>query len=100
MLNKANLYTVLPSFKYKRTYKLAKKRGLDMDLLDWCIDQLSKDTPLPENWRDHQLKGNLKRFRECHIGGSGDWLLVYEKREGEMILFESTNIVKREFSGF
>jgi addiction module RelE/StbE family toxin len=53
-----------------------------MDLLDWCIDQLTKDTPLPENWRDHQLKGNLMRFRECHIGGSGDWLFLYKKREG------------------
>ena len=33
------------------------------------------------------LKGNMKRFRECHIGGSGDWLLVYEKRDTDMILY-------------
>ena len=86
-MSEVHLYTVLPSAKYKRTRKLAKKRGLDMDLLDWCIDQLAQDIPLPENWRDHQLKGNLKRFRECHIGGSGDWLLVYEKWETKMILY-------------
>ncbi|MCL2360728.1 MAG: type II toxin-antitoxin system YafQ family toxin [Defluviitaleaceae bacterium] len=30
----------------------------------------------------------MKRFRECHIGGSGDWLLVYEKRESDMILYQ------------
>ncbi len=29
------------------------------------------------------LKGKMKRLRECHIGGSGDWLLVYEKRQTE-----------------
>lgn len=29
----------------------------------------------------------MKRFRECHIGGSGDWLLVYEKRETDMIFY-------------
>ena len=40
-----------------------------------------------ENWKDHQLKGNMKRYRECHIGGAGDWLLVYEKRETELILY-------------
>jgi addiction module RelE/StbE family toxin len=33
------------------------------------------------------LKGNLKRYRECHIGGSGDWLLMYEKREANLILY-------------
>jgi mRNA interferase YafQ len=58
-----------------------------MDLLNWAIDQLARDIPLPLNWKDHQLKGNMKRYHECHIGGSGDWLLVYEKRETDMILY-------------
>jgi|GEM_PF-6998723 len=53
------MYAVFPSAKYKRLLKLAQKRGLDMDLLDWCIDQLLQDIPLPVNWNDHQLKGNL-----------------------------------------
>jgi len=48
---------------------------------------LANDIPLPANWKDHQLKGNMKLYRECHIGGSGDWLLVYEKRETTMILY-------------
>ena len=81
------VYTVVPSSKYKRTRRLSKKRGLDMTLLDWGIDQLAQDVPLPANWKDHQLKGNLKRFRECHVGGADDWLLVYEKRGTDMILY-------------
>ena len=75
------VYPIFPSTNYKRTRKLAEKQGLDMDLLDWAVDRLAQNIPLPANWKDHQLKGNMKRFRECHIDGSGDWLLVYEKRE-------------------
>ena len=48
-----HVYSVFPSTNYKRTRKLAKKRGLDMDLLDWGIDQLAQDIPLPANWKDH-----------------------------------------------
>ena len=86
-MSDAHVYSVFPSTNYKRTRKFAKKRGLDMELLDWGIDQLAQDVPLPSNWKDHQLKGNMKRFRECHIGGAGDWLLVYEKRDTDMILY-------------
>jgi len=80
-------YKPVESRQFKRWRKLAKKRGLDMAQLRWDIEQLAQDITLPPNWKDHQLKGNMKRFRECHIGGSGDWLLVYEKRETHMILY-------------
>jgi len=58
-----------------------------MSLLRWGIEQLARDIPLLAYWKDHQLKGSMKRFRECHIGGAGDWLLVYEKRQTDMILY-------------
>jgi len=80
-------YFVVRAAKFKKGYKLAKKQGKDLSLLAWAIDQLARDIPLPENRKDHQLKGNMKRFRECHIGGAGDWLLVYEKRGTDMILY-------------
>ena len=80
-------YHVVMASKFKKGYKLAKKQGKDLSMLAWGIDQLANDIPLPANWADHQLKGNLKRFRECHIDGLGDWLLVYEKRETDMILY-------------
>jgi mRNA-degrading endonuclease YafQ of YafQ-DinJ toxin-antitoxin module len=54
------VYAIFPSAKFKRTRKLAKKQGLDMDLLDWAVDQLARDIPLPSSWKDHQLKGNMK----------------------------------------
>ena len=80
-------YRPVESNRFKKGRKLARKQGFDMSLLAWTIDQLAKDIPLPANWKDHQLKGNMKRFRECHISGASDWLLVYEKRETDMILY-------------
>ena len=80
-------YRPIESGQFKRGRRLANKRGLDMAQLKWAIEQLAQDIPLPLNWKDHQLKGDMKRFRECHIGGTGNWLLVYEKRESEMILY-------------
>ncbi|MCL2097110.1 MAG: type II toxin-antitoxin system YafQ family toxin [Oscillospiraceae bacterium] len=80
-------YLVRKSAGFKKGYKLAKKQGKDLSLLAWGIDQLAQDIPLPESWKDHQLKGNFKHYRECHIGGSGDWLLMYEKRERDLVLY-------------
>jgi len=40
------------------------------------IDLLTNHQPLPPNSRDHQLIGNMKDYRECHLGG--DWLLIYQ----------------------
>ena len=80
-------YKPFESSQFKKGRKLAKKQGLDMLMLKWGIEQLAQDISLPPNWKDHQLKGNMKNYRECHIGGMGDWLLVYEKREKDMILY-------------
>jgi len=80
-------YKPFESMQFKKGRKLAAKQGLDMSLSKWGIEQLAQDIPLPANWRDHQLKGNMKKLRECHIGGSGHWLLLYEKRKTEMILY-------------
>lgn len=33
--------------------------------------------PLEEKYRDHELKGAYRGFRECHI--QPDWLLIYLK---------------------
>jgi mRNA interferase YafQ len=42
------------------------------------------DTPLPEKYKDHQLKGQFAKFRECHI--RPDWLLIYKKTKKDLIL--------------
>lgn len=60
---------------YKKAYKLMKKRGLDLSLLDEVVDLLRQGKQLDERYRDHALTGNFAGFRECHI--KPDWLLVY-----------------------
>ena len=47
------------------------------------VDTLQQGLPLDEKYRDHELKGTYKGFRECHI--QPDWLLIYSKEdEGEL----------------
>ena len=62
--------------KFKKDYKTAIKRGLDISLLEAIIEKLANQEPLPPENRDHQLSGNWANFRECHI--LSDWLLVYK----------------------
>lgn len=52
-----------------------KKRGLDLSLLEDVINTLCQGKSLEEKYHDHELKGKLKGFRECHI--QPDWLLIY-----------------------
>ena len=77
-------YKPVETSLYKKTRKLAQKRGLDLSLLHKPIILLAKGEPLPPKYRDHQLKGRLSAFRECHI--KGDWLLVYRIIEERLIL--------------
>ena len=62
--------------QFKKDYKLAMKRHLDIDLLDNIIRKLASNEELPEKNKDHALTGNWIGHRECHI--QPDWLLVYK----------------------
>ena len=64
--------------QFKKDYKLAQKRHLDIDLLDNIIRTLSHGEPLPEKNRDHALTGDWIGHRECHI--QPDWLLIYRRQ--------------------
>ena len=76
-------YTVKPTSQFKKDYKLAMKRGLNISLLNEVITMLSRGDALPEKYRDHALIGNWLGHRECHI--LPDWLLVY-KIENEVLV--------------
>ena len=77
-------YDIVESSLFKKTRKLAKKRGLDMTLLQEAIRILAAGETLPPKYRDHGLKGRLSHLRECHI--QGDWLLAYCIFEDKLIL--------------
>ena len=69
------MYTVKFTAAYKKSYKLMKKRGLDLNLLDKVVDELRQGNPLDKKYKDHILKGEYAGFHECHI--KPDWLLIY-----------------------
>ena len=83
------MYKITHSGRYKREYRLAVKRGNDMQLLEDTIDMLAEGKPLPPEYRDHPLKGNYKGYRECHVGGEFDWLLIYKIDKGILTLLLS-----------
>lgn len=71
------MYQLEQTGKFKKDIKLAKKRGLDMRLLDEVITQLVEKGSLSLKNKPHKLTGNYKGFWECHI--QPDWLLVWEQ---------------------
>ncbi len=70
--------------QFKRDLKLCKKRNYDINLLNAVVNTLRIPAPLPSKNRDHALKGNYIRRRECHI--TPDWLLIYRVDENELYL--------------
>ncbi len=77
-------YTLVPTTKFKKDYKLAKKRGLDLELLNHVIDELLKGHTLDEKYLDHPLHGDYEGFNECHI--QPDWLLIYGKNDSKLVV--------------
>lgn len=74
---------IVISAQYKKDLKLARKRELPEEELNQVIFDLASDIPLSPDKKDHALKGNLARYRECHI--QPNWLLIYNKEnEGEL----------------
>jgi mRNA interferase YafQ len=41
---------------------------------------------MPPEYKDHPLKGDYADYRECHVGGESDWLLIYRKYEDKLVL--------------
>ena len=80
---RSSKYTVKPTSQFKKDYKLAMKRGLDISLLEDVVAKLALGEALPEKNRDHALGGNWNGHRECHI--LPDWLLIY-KVEGNVLV--------------
>ena len=70
--------------QFKKDYKLALKRHLNIDLLDDIIRALSRGETLPEKNKDHPLSGDWTGHRECHI--QPDWLLVYRIEDDVLVL--------------
>lgn len=78
------MYSIVYTSRMKHDAKLMQKRGKDMNRLVEVLNLLASGQKLPDKYKDHQLTGQLKDFRECHI--EPDWLLMYQIFNDELIL--------------
>ena len=80
---------IVLSNRFKKDLKIAKKRGLNLELLKTVVNTLASGQKLDRQYRDHDLTGEYAGFRECHM--QPDWLLVYriEQEELELFLFRT-----------
>lgn len=53
-------------------------------LKDVMLRLIANEGPLPAEFKDHALSGEMRDQRECHVGG--DFLLIYHVR-GDSIVF-------------
>ncbi len=68
-------YRLFKTNSFKRSYKkLRLSDEEDLAYID-VVYNLLCDEKLLKKYKDHQLIGNLKDFRECHI--KPDLLLIY-----------------------
>ena len=76
--------TVKLTAAFRKDYKLAIRRGLKIELLEAVIGTLAMGNTLPPENRDHELTGNWRGHRECHI--QSDWLLIYRVENDVLVL--------------
>ena len=53
--------------QFKKDYKNAVKRHLDINLLDEIITKIANLEKLDDKYKDHYLTGNWVAYKECHI---------------------------------
>lgn len=71
-----NKYSLRQTNRFQKHLKLmAKRNKSSIRKIAETVDLLQRGEKLPERFRDHELAGNLKGNRECHI--LPDLLLIY-----------------------
>lgn len=79
------MYELRTTKSYRKAFKrISRHKDFDRSTLESVIESLRASKALSTRFRDHQLTGRLKDFRECHV--SSDILLVYQRHEDVLVL--------------
>jgi len=70
--------------QFKKDYKKIKKQNKDLVKIRVVIKTLADQQILESKYKDHQLSGNWKDHRDCHI--EPDWILIYQIVDNGLIL--------------
>lgn len=77
-------YEVVQTQTFKKSLKRMLRRGKEQEKIYKVIALLAQGEPLPTQYRDHALTGNLLGLRDCHI--ENDWVLLYYIQENILVL--------------
>jgi len=72
-------YKLVRTKTFKRSFKKLNLNDYELQNFIEILYKLSNEIPLEKKYKDHQLKGELKEFRECHI--RPDLLLIYRIKD-------------------
>ena len=78
------MYKIAYTTRFKKDFKLCKKRGLDISILENAIELLQINGNLPVIYKSHKLSGKYFECWECHL--QTDWLLIWKQYDTELIL--------------
>ena len=73
--------------QFKRDVRRIEKRGKDTSKLRTLIPFLAENRGLPNQYKDHALKGTWMGWRDAHI--EPDWLLIHQV-DGERLRLART----------
>lgn len=76
---------IVQTSQFKQDLKHLKNSGrYDIEDLLLVVNLLSRCESLPEKYKEHNLHGNWRKHKECHI--KPDWLLIYQTSEDSVVL--------------
>ena len=70
--------------QFKKDYKRIKKQRKNIESLKHVIDLLAQGDTLPSEYKDHNLIGEWRNHRDCHI--EPNWILIYRILEDTLVL--------------
>ena len=79
-------YKLVRTKTFKRSFKKLNLNDADLQIFIEIIYKLTNAISLDKKYKDHQLKGELKEFRECHV--KPDLLLIYRIRDSKLELID------------
>ena len=77
-------YEVIRTTRFRKELKKMIRRGADIGRLETVVNILASGEPLPPQYHDHALTGDMAGTRDCHI--TSDWILLYRIENDVLVL--------------
>ncbi len=71
--------------QFKKDLKRIKNNPKRIAELGIALRHLKYNGNVPDSYNPHRLKGDYKDLMECHIGGEGDFLLLWFEKDEDVI---------------